>query len=124
MKKGMLFTAILVAMLLWEGCTEEGIGGEASISGQISHHDEPIPGAAVYIKYGANELPGIQASDYDDQTLASPVDGSYGFDNLEKGSYYLFSKGYDSQIFDSVLGGIAVILEKGEALETNIPVTE
>ena len=124
MKKEILLTAVIGVGLIFSACTQEGIGGEASIKGHVKHHDEPIPNAKVYIKYGANELPGTQASDYDDEIQASSGDGYFEFKNLERGSYYLYSIGYDSMIFDSVFGGISVQLKRGEDFDTAIPVTE
>ena len=119
-----IFLIGILGILLFSCTPEEGLGGEASISGQVKHHDDPIPNSLVLIKYGATELPGTNAGDYDDQTLASSTDGSFQFESLEKGSYYLYSMGYDSTIVDSVFGGLHVTVKKGEALEIDIPITE
>lgn len=123
MKKVRLLISILIGILLLSGCTEEGLGGKASITGFIKHHDEPIPNAMVYLKYAANELPGTDPSLYDTQTLAD-AEAKYQFEGLQKGNYYLFSEGYDSLIFETVIGGISIELKSGEAFETDVPVTE
>ncbi len=124
MKKGILLTFVIATLFAFSSCTEEGLGGKSSITGHVKHHDEHIPNALVYIKYGATELPGTDPSAYDDQTMASAGDGQYEFEGLQEGSYYLFSVGYDSLIFENVKGGISVELKKGEAFDINIPVTE
>ena len=124
MKNRILFLLLLGGVLLSPACSEPGLGGTASIKGHIEHHGDKIPNALVLIKYDAEELPGTQPSDYDDQTIASSTDGTYEFADLQEGPYYLYSMGYDSLIFDSVFGGIPIVLNKGEELETDIPVTE
>jgi hypothetical protein len=124
MTKGIMLTVLFAAILILGGCSEEGPGGKASITGNVKHHDEPIPNATVYIKYGATEFPGHDPAIYDDETQASSTDGQYSIEGLEKGAYYLYSAGYDAQIFDSVFGGIHVMIKAGEAFETDIPVTE
>jgi len=115
---------ISIACFWIAGCTPEGIGGNASITGHITHHNDVIAGAVVYIKYGADELPGIQASDYDDQFKVDSLDIHYYFEGLQKGSYYLYSKAYDRQVADSVFGGIHIKLKADEEMEIDIPVTE
>ena len=125
MKLLRLFLATLVLALTLVACEKEGLGGKATITGHVKHHDTPIPNATVYIKYGARELPGTDPSDFDAQTVASSGDGHYEFTDLQKGDYYLFSIGFDSTISEAVKGGIPVnINKKSETLEVNIPVTE
>ena len=123
MKRIILLLVLILGILAFSACTEEGLGGKASITGHIEHHNEPIPNAIVYIKYGSVELPGINPADYDAQTLAG-ADAGYKFEGLEKGDYYLYAIGYDSLIFETVVGGLSVELHAGEAVETDIPVTE
>lgn len=117
--------AILIISFVITACPKPGIDGKATITGHVKHHEEHIPNAVVYIKYDATELPGTNASDFDDSTLASSGDGHYEFEELRKGNYYLFSTGYDSTIAQIVLGGIPVkITKKTETVEIDIPVTE
>lgn len=95
------------------------------IFGQVLHHDDPILGATVYIKYNATEFPGMLPEDYDEQVTASEVDATYEFTELGKGSYYLYSIGDDLDCPCEVFGGIPVVLQSdSEIRETNIPVTE
>lgn len=113
----------LFSLGLFVGC-KPGDGGNATITGQVKHHDELIPGAQVYIKYGAEEQPSA-LSDYDDQTTASTVDATYIFEGLRKGKYYIYGSGFDEAFDEDVVGGIPVrITGKDEILQTDIPVTE
>ncbi len=106
-------------------CNKEGIGGKASISGVVQHHENSIPGAIVYIKYGADEFPGFDYDQYDDNVIVKGADASFVFDDLYKGNYYLHAIGYDSLIMENVGGGVAVkINKKKELLETEVPVTD
>ncbi len=123
MKRIILLSVLIVGILAFSACTEEGLGGKSSISGNVEHHGQPIPHAIVYIKYGASELPGTTPADYDAQVVAG-ADAHYIFEGLEKGDYYLYGIGYDSLIFENVVGGIYVDLHPKEDFETDIPVTE
>jgi len=117
--------AIAIILLSITSCKKEGTGGKATITGHVKHHEVHIPDAVVYIKYGAKELPGTNASDFDAQTIASSGDGHYAFEGLQKGNYYLYATGYDSNISENVFGGIPVkIKKKTETVETDVPVVE
>lgn len=95
------------------------------IFGQVLHHDDPILGAAVYIKYNETEFPGTSPEDYDDMVMASVSDATYEFNDLPKGNYYLYSIGEDIDCSCTVLGGIPVVLNSDTDIrETIIPVTE
>jgi len=95
------------------------------ISGEVMHHNIPIPNATVYIKYNASELPGIDSTDYDDWIIATESDAFYEFSELDLGSYYLFGRGYDEECQCDVIGGIPIsLVENRPTRETNVPVTE
>lgn len=122
MNKLLIFSTL--ASLIFTSCEKEGIGGEGKFFGNIMHHNIPIPNATIYIKYGAEEFPGDDISIYDDSQEADST-GYYSFDNLNKGDYYLYSRGYDATILDSVSGGIrARIVKKGAEVEVSVPTTE
>lgn len=125
MKFSSIITLSMLCVAMLAGCKKEaGTGGKASISGQVLHHSRPIPHAVVYIKYGASELPGTEASDFDDSFTAD-ANAEYEITDLRKGDYYLYSIGFDEAIQEEVVGGIPVeIAEKKEELKANIPVTE
>jgi len=110
-------------ILLATGCTKPGMGGTASITGQVKHHDDIIPNADVYIKYGAEEQPGA-LSEYDAQTIADGG-GTYIFEDLKKGKYYLYAIGFDPAFSEDVIGGIPLkINTKGEIHTESITHTE
>lgn len=115
----------LAAMAAFASCKPDaGLGGTAQIQMTVKHHDELIPGAQIFIQYGSKLSPGASPSAYDDVVTAG-VDAMATFAELEKGDYYLFGRGYDSSIQDSVFGGIPIsIKKKGDIVVTDIPVTE
>ena len=118
--------AVLVATT--SSCKKNGTGGEAEIGCHVKHHGILIPGARIYIKYGAKEFPGKDVSVYDDNKVTGTVGESKAhthFTNLLRGNYYLYSIGYDSAISKTVSGGIPVeIKDSHEHLEIDVPVTE
>jgi len=128
MKKTVQLIAICLLLVFSVSCKRDGAGGDAEISVHVKHHDNLIPGAKVYIKYGAKDFPGSDVSQYNDSKEAGTVGHSKGhthFPNLLKGDYYLYSVAYDSSISMQVSGGIYVkIKKKGEEIETDVPVTE
>lgn len=113
-------------LLFLYSCKKEGPGGDSSISFFVKHHNEIIPGATVYIKYGAKEFPGADLSKYDDfitTDYAGHHKGRSHFDGLRKGDYFLYAVGYDSTM--AVAGGIPVkIKTNGETVEATVQVTE
>jgi len=112
----LLFTAISIL-----GCNKEGVGGKASISGTVKHLGTALPGAIVYIRYGADIFPGYDLNQYDDNATVNGVDASFSFGTLYKGNYYLYAVGYNSSIMETVTGGIAVkIKKKTESLTTEV----
>lgn len=115
---------VFTNVLFFWACTKEGTGGKASINGHVKHHEASIPNAAVYIKYGAKEFPGITTANYDDSTLSSSSDAHYEFINLQKGDYYLYAFGFDTAINAYVKGGLPIKIKKSQVLETDVPVTE
>lgn len=110
-------------IFLLVGCNKEpGKGGRSKIEGTVVHHSTPIPNAEVYISYGVTEFPGSDVTVYDDQT-SSNASGDYSFEELHKGNYFLYARGYDDGINDSVFGGIPVEIIK-KTLEVDVPITE
>lgn len=127
MAKNITLAAIAVIALLLTACSKEGTGGKAEIMGSVKHHDLLIPGAIVYIKYGAKDFPGSDVSQYDASTVASLSDAHFHFEGLKRGDYYLYGVGYDSSISAPVVGGIHVKIKFGDrrkTVEQNVPVTE
>jgi hypothetical protein len=122
------FCLILISSLLVISCNKPGTGGDVSLAVWVKHHNELIPGAIVYIKYGAREFPGTDVSKYDDKAVCGTEGHGLGhthFKNLRKGRYYLYSVGWDHAINMEVTGGIPVVIDqKAGELMVTVPVTE
>lgn len=115
----------IMALVAFSACKPDaGLGGSAQIQMTVKHHDELIPGAQIFIQYGSKLSPGTSPSAYDDVVTAG-VDAMATFAELEKGDYYLFGRGYDTTIQDSVFGGIPITIKKnGDIVITDLPVVE
>ena len=122
MKK--VFPFYLAGAILLVSCGKEGPGGKGAIHGMVKHHSAAIPGAVVYIKYGATESPGSNVTYYD-ASVTADAQANYQFPDLKRGDYYLFAVGFDSTIAQPVFGGIPVeIKTKTETAEADVPVVE
>ncbi|MCC7301078.1 MAG: hypothetical protein IT233_00395 [Bacteroidia bacterium] len=127
MAKNIIIAAMAAIALLLTACSKEGTGGNAQIMGSVKHHDLLIPGATVYIKYGAKDFPGSDVSKYDASTTADLTDAHYHFEGLKRGDYFLYGVGYDSSISAPVVGGVHVKIKFGDrkkTVEQDVPVTE
>jgi hypothetical protein len=124
MKKTIILSLAVIVSLIFFSCKKNQIGGNASVKGVVSHHGKPIADAYVYVKFNATEFPGDDYKLYDTYVQAD-ANGNYSI-NLYKGSYYLFSKGYDMDIPSPyiVSGGLSVSVRNKENLSRNIAVTE
>ena len=121
MKK--ILSLLMIAVVLFS-CSKEGPGGKAAINGSVKHHSTLVPGATVYIKYGAKAFPGTNITYYD-ANVTSDANAHFEFADLKPGDYYLFSVGFDSTIAQTVNGGIPVeIKSKTETVAADVPVTE
>lgn len=119
---GLLFCGL---SSVWSAFQPAELHSHGMITGHVQHHEQPIPSAMVYIKYGVTEFPGVDPSAYDDSTIANPSNGQYLFENLSRGSYYIYAKGFDRTVIDSVAGGVSIEISKhDEIVEINVPVTE
>jgi hypothetical protein len=122
-KKILLLFVITFAFF---GCKKEGPGGKAKVSGNVAHHGAAIPGATVYIKYGATDFPGTDISLYE-RSYAVDQNGNYAIGSLVKGDYYLYAVGFDTDsqgITEKLTGGVAISLSKKENKQQDIAVTE
>lgn len=96
---------------------------EVEVSGVVVHHERPIAHAVVYVAYDKSEFPGADYA-FDHETTADH-DGHFHFHDLERGTHYLYSVGFDTAVNDSVKGGIAAEIDgKDEEVEVDVPVTE
>jgi hypothetical protein len=123
--KQMFFYSMIVMVLLASltACSklEGGLGGKGEIKGQIYSNisGKVLKGSIVYIKYGADSKPGINASDYNDLQNADS-DAKFDFKYLTKGSYYIYATGEENGV--ALIGGVVVILNEGEIKE-NLKIT-
>jgi hypothetical protein len=126
--KKMKFAVIALAVLSIVACKKNGTGGENTIAAFPKHHGVTIPNATVFIKYGATELPGINASDFDDSKVAIKEGSGAAhahFEGLLKGDYYIYAIGFDSTVNETVSGGIAVkISKKSGEQDVDVALTE
>ena len=126
--KNIIITALFIVTLTLISCKKNGVGGESEISVSVKHHDRLIPGATIYIKYGAKEFPGSDVSKYDDYKVSGTTGHGKGhthFQELLKGDYFLYATGYDSAIAMPVTGGISVEVKSNyEHIDVTFPVTE
>ncbi|MEZ4848854.1 MAG: hypothetical protein R3B93_09620 [Bacteroidia bacterium] len=114
MRQGIKIIMFAGLFIMLYGCVEEGFGGEAIIAGKVWHHGQLYSGRYCLYQIWCNGATGNPIPlNYDEQTGSSIGDAIFIFRDLEKGSYYLYAKGYDPTIFDSVSGGIAVKIKKG-----------
>jgi hypothetical protein len=126
--KKLLWGILLFLPLIILSCKKNGTGGEHELSVSVKHHEQLIPGATVYIKYGAKEFPGSDVSKYNDSRVCGITGHARGhvhFDKLLKGDYYLYAVGYDSTISMPVKGGVPVQLKKKHShTDVTVPVVE
>jgi hypothetical protein len=114
---------LLVFAIVASSCHKEGLGGNASINGTVSHHDKAIPNCKVYIKFNTSDFPGESPADYDGSVIADG-NGAYAFPKLYPGDYYLYGIGYDNAIMQIVKGGIPVKVKRNKSVSIDVPVTE
>jgi hypothetical protein len=102
---------VFFLFLIFIGCKKEGTGGKAQISGFVIYNGNRIPGAVVYIKYGATKSPGNNPTFYDSQQTADSQ-GNFVFGSLNPGNYYLYATGeYSTSIgFKTVSGTSAAFI--------------
>jgi hypothetical protein len=121
-----LFTTLFIIGLLVASCKKNGTGGESSISTSVEHHDLPIPGSRVYVKYGTKDFPGSDVSQYDASFLTDGS-GKVTVEGLRYGDYYFYGVGYDSSINEAVTGGTSIRIKWSDRKENTtlvVPVTE
>jgi|SRR3954464_10038864 len=121
--KSFAVLCFVVTLLTIGGCHKEGLGGNASISGTVYHHEVAIPNCVVYIKFNATDFPGDGPESYD-ASVTADAEGKFSFNRVYKGDYYLFGVGYDKNIQEIVRGGVGIKLKHNKAYNQDVPVTE
>jgi predicted small secreted protein len=121
MKTLKIFSILFASMaILFTSCsTDEGFGGDASITGVVSlATGGDASGAIVKIKYGATTA----TTDYDFATVAED-DGSYFFEGLATGDYVVFADyTNDFGLTLSAAGAYVKVGEKKAEIEVNLTV--
>ncbi len=115
--------AFLFLMLLFPACKKEaGLGGKKTITGTVTYKNgvtgvfEIANAATVHIVYGTT----THNSDYD-QSIVANVDGTYHFDGLRKGDYFISAEFTDEHGLKYVTEGYSVnIKNKKEKLKMDI----
>jgi hypothetical protein len=128
MKQKLLLATGLLALMM-NGCKPEdngpvgGKGGNASLHVRTAHHTRTISDLTVYIKYNAQSKP----SDFDDSAkiISTPTDTFATFTGLKTGKYYLYGRGYDHLLSDSlVVGGVPITINEEKLFDVSCPVSE
>lgn len=130
MNKNLLLSLPLIAILASCGgdddnkkvTPEGGKGGNAELRITPKHHQKTIDTCMVYIKYNATDMP----SGYDDSARCMIIgsDTVAVFSGLKKGKYYLYGKGYDDGIFQTVDGGAPYEITTETVQSLNLFITE
>ena len=121
--KNVLMFVIAAFVLISCNKVEAGKGGNGLIDGVAVHHNLRIGEAQIYIKYGAEEFPGTDLSEYDDNVTAN-ANGEFAFPDLNEGNYFIYGAGFDPVLNDSVFGGIPVELREDESKTVVLAITE
>lgn len=92
MKTNIIIVAILSIAMFISSCTkEEGFGGKAIISGKVTYSQGAAEGAIISIAYGT-----LEATETFNTNTTAAADGSYKFEGLTPGDYYIHAKYVDS----------------------------
>jgi hypothetical protein len=125
--KSIFSIIILTSAIFFTSCKKDpGPGGNTTIATIVKHHGTVIPGATIYVKYGAKEFPGGSPTNYDASSIADNA-GHTHFEDLNLGDYFFYAVGYDSTISEPVTGGIHYEItkkDKNKHVDVNIAVVE
>ena len=104
-----------------------GGGGDLTFVVTTKHHNTPINGCIVKVKYNAKEFPG-ENGEYDLVLQANPQENFVNVTGLKCGDYYFYATGIDSTLSSadkSVKGGIPYSTEQESGtIQVLLPVTE
>jgi hypothetical protein len=116
--------SFLLLLSIIGGCKKKvaGAGGKNSITGSVlfkngvSGINDPATKARVSIAYGTKEVTSAF-----DQTILTDADGSYKFEGLNNGDYFIKAEYTDANGFNYNDPGISISFEnKKKNLEVNI----
>jgi len=123
-----ILTVFILGIALAMGCSKKSdevvpiVKGSISLEVKALHHTWEVGGIMVYLERGATEFPGQDSSIYDFKGQADGY-GTFTFENLYPGNYYLYASGYDSQWGDHVFGYMPVVLDSNTVNENKSSVT-
>ncbi len=127
--------ALIIICVLFFACQKEKplkdgdvVAGKSTLTAFVKHHGWGIGNAQVFIaKNSSSVFPGNNPQLYYENKTADS-NGVILFDKLSKGNYWLYAKGFDTAIADSVQGytSFYVNTEPGKIkeYETDLPVSE
>lgn len=127
MKITALVFTLAIATISFTSCKKSSDGGDAIVVAHIKHHDTPIKGATLYVKFKADELPSSPTTDYDLKITGEAAEDHIHIEGLRYGKYFLYAEGYDSTISQTVKGGVALkikYIDRKKEIEADVPVTE
>ena len=108
MKKLLLVCSIAASFLFISSCKKNDIGGKATVILTPEHHESPIFGTTVYVKFDAVNLPSNPTSNYDLKITVDSTESSIPINELRPGDYYFYCEGYDPAFYEDVKGGIGL----------------
>lgn len=76
----------------------EGRTGNLTLVTRMVHHQRPIVGCRVFIKFNALEFPGEDTTKYDFAFSANAQSAYASVDSLACGDYYVYAIGIDSML--------------------------
>ena len=110
--KTVLITTTL--LILNFSCKKNDIGGEAEVHVLIYHHETPIKGSTLYVKFDATSEPSDPTANYDLKLLGEEDDNHVHVEGLRAGNYYFYAVGFDSVANKVVSGGVATKIKWSE----------
>jgi hypothetical protein len=124
MKKIIWISIFIVSSSLILSCKKAGLGGEATLVAYPKHHEVPIYGATVYVKFNTKDSPGSDLGSYDAVFQGEANEDHVHLEELKQGNYYIYAVGYDSAISQAVYGGKSVTIKRKDRKdEQNIDIS-
>lgn len=111
--KSIIVLSFFMVFAILSGCKKvAGPGGKNTIEGTITYKNgvtgtnNAAPQAMVYIAYGTTASPSAF-----DKTIVTGADGSFSFEGLNKGDYFIKAEYTDGNGFKYFTNGVAVTLK-------------
>lgn len=121
------YVFLMVCALAIISCKKNQLGGKSNIKGKVTHHDQAIPFARVYIKFNATEFPGEDVSVYNTY-IDADHNGNFVIEHIYHGNYYFYGVGIDPTLpagANTVKGGTSLKVKMlKEHTGFVVPVTE